>query len=68
MSRGILIRMTKLRVIVAAAAVLVSGGAVAGWQYHEAQSAEAAAADQKRFEDISEDEYERWMQELGYTD
>lgn len=45
--------------------VLGAGGGVAWWQL---QPPPEPPADERTFEDIPKDEYEKWMQELGYTE
>lgn len=43
--------------------ILASGGGYAWWR-----SRQVPAPDERTFEDIPTPEYEKWMQELGYTE
>jgi hypothetical protein len=50
--------------IVASAVLLLTGGGV-WWHLHRKHSLDLA---DRAIGDIPTDEYEQWMQELGYTD
>lgn len=59
----------RTRMFLAAGVLLVAaGGGVGAWRWHVQEEAERKAAEEKRFEDIPKEDYERWMQELGYTE
>lgn len=45
--------------------LLAGGGGIAWWKLRPAPP---AAPDERTFEDIPKDEYEQWMQDLGYTE
>lgn len=51
--------------IVATLLVLLTGGGVAAWALRPEPP---PTPEERTFEDIPEDEYEAWMQELGYTE
>lgn len=46
---------------------LAGGGALAWWKLRP-PPAPPEAADEKRYEDIARPDYEKWMQDLGYTE
>lgn len=49
--------------------VLTLGGAAGGFTWWKLRPApEPTAEDQRKFEDIPKNEYEEWMQDLGYTE
>lgn len=47
--------------------VLASTGAVAFWKLRPTEPPPAPTAE-RGYDDIKRDEYERWMQDLGYTE
>lgn len=56
---------SRLRRLLPFAALLVVAGLAAGWYLHRNQKPDLA---DRALSDIPTDEYEQWMQELGYTD
>lgn len=38
------------------------------WVWKTHQAASALASESRNFDDIPKDEYEKWMQDLGYTE
>lgn len=66
--RGTLPPMKKrLLVAIGATFALAGTGAVAWWKLRPVEPPPAPAAE-RGYNDIQRDEYERWMQDLGYTE
>lgn len=57
--------MKRLRWVLAAA-VVIGGVATAWWRTRPPDPPPRAA--EQRYEDIAREDYERWMQDLGYTE
>ena len=59
------LRPSRVRRLLPIAALLVLTGLAAGWYLHRRNATDLA---DRALSDIPTDEYEQWMQELGYTD
>lgn len=49
-----------------AAVVVIAGSAAAWWELRPVEPPPRAA--EQRYEDIAREDYEQWMQDLGYTE
>lgn len=49
-------------------ALVAGSGAVAWWKLLREEEPPPAPAAEKSYEDIDREKYEKWMQDLGYTE
>lgn len=49
-------------------AILATGVGAGWWWSHRPEPPKPEAVADKKYEDVDRDEYEKWMQELGYTE